>query len=89
MQTSSFCQWNRCVLLGALLFLPSMTARATELSPLRNTRTVQAIRQAEPAVVNIVGHRAIQLYSGELRRRDLKDLDAPDLEMELIEDREV
>ncbi|MFT4549477.1 MAG: hypothetical protein ACI8XO_001465 [Verrucomicrobiales bacterium] len=38
-----------------------------------------AARTLQPAVVNIVGHRAIQLYSGELRRRDEQELEAPDV----------
>jgi hypothetical protein len=41
-----------------------------------------AARTLQPAVVNIIGHRAIQLYSGELRRRDEKDLTPMEIEIE-------
>ena len=44
-----------------------------------------AARTLQPAVINIVGHRAIQLYSGELRRRDEKDPAPPELDVEEIE----
>lgn len=44
-----------------------------------------AARTLQPAVVNIIGHRAIQLYSGELRRRDEKGITSPDLEVEAEE----
>ena len=44
-----------------------------------------AARTLQPAVVNIVGHRAIQLYSGELRRRDEKDLAPPEFEVDAEE----
>ena len=44
-----------------------------------------AARTLQPAVVNIVGHRAIQLYSGELKRRDEKDLPPPEIELDEIE----
>jgi len=43
-----------------------------------------AARTLQPAVINIVGHRAIQLYSGEFRRKDSKE-DLPPLEMELLD----
>ncbi|MGI9240040.1 MAG: hypothetical protein ACR2RV_04525 [Verrucomicrobiales bacterium] len=45
-----------------------------------------AARTLQPAVVNIVGHRAIQLYSGELRRRDDEDLPPPEFEVEIDAD---
>jgi hypothetical protein len=45
-----------------------------------------AARTLQPAVVQIVGHRAIQLYSGELRRRGAKELEPLEIEIEEMEE---
>ena len=47
-----------------------------------------AARTLQPAVINIVGHRAIQLYSGELRRRADDELEPPNVAIDEIDDDE-
>ena len=69
-QTRSFCPDRRLVFhrFAAIGFFLSLIcaapALADGLSPLRNTRTVQAIRKAEPAVVNIEGNKPASSVPG-------------------------